>query len=1100
MTELPINKARFRLGSHQAKSGAELTLTRAQSVVEAFSGEEHRLVYGAPATGKSEAAKRLALRLARQNGAASVLVLAANRESANRLRDEIALAFQGATPGPLARTISSLAFSVLRQAALTEGFREPELISGPEQDRILKSILEPYVVRGNSEFASVDFTERTAALAALGFPKYVTAQVASLRGFRAELRDLIAVCQENRISPERLAELGTEHGIDIWAGAAAIYSSYMNRLREPQFENRHDSSTLLNVAYDSLISEDAAFDSVLGQLRTLIVDDAQELTQGGARLLQAIAGRGVAVVLLGDPDAAVLGFRASDPRAMRELYNQLGAVHEPVILDALEAANPEIRAAMSRVSNKINTELAGPQRAANARLAVDPNVAASGDLATAVDQAESLVDETPQDCSGDLAGGGSVEVRVHDNSASESAWLAHRLRQLHLHDGIAWRDIAVVGRSREVLNAFEAELAAENIPVLLQGARSALKDEFASRELLQLAKFAVSAHQLTIEEVVGFLSGPYCGLDSLALRRLRRVLRRQELEAGGNRTAEDLLLEIFSAPGSAVTIGTPEGHALSDFVRSIFETRNLASEGATVDQLLWQLWSGSKAKNRWVAQSRGLGEVAVQANRNLDALVALFAAANRFVERNPQAEPLTFIDFQLDLELPEDTLSLNYRDDNRIQLVTPAALIGREFDTVILVGMQEGIWPNLKARSSLMRAMALAEFASGRIENPKQVSRAEIFGELRMLYKALGAARNRVIFSSVESEESQISQFAAMLTDAVPEAQTFNEPALTLRGKVGEIRRRLHAETDPSRRAELLQALAVLAEQGVPGASPTQWFGARSLSTSEPLVDLAAGDVVYISPSQFEKFLDCPLHWFMASHGAREGGFEANLGTLLHKVLEEAIDETEDGLNASVESKWHTLDFESEWVERAQRKKAREMVGWLAGYLAERKVAGIEAIAREQRIEATIGQAKISGNIDRVERSADGAIQIVDLKTGSATKHRVSGMDDNAQLALYQLAYEHGGALMIPGVIEGDRLIGASLIFPGERAIRTQVSLSDESNRGLRQSWLARVENAIRGMAMSDGFFIANIGSHCHDEYSYGDCPIFLTEAVSHAG
>ena len=811
-----------------------------------------------------------------------------------------------------------------------------------------------------------------------------------------------------------------------------------------------------------------------------------------------LAGQGVGIVLIGDPDAAVLGFRASDPRAMRDLYNRLGATNPAVILGLAPAGRAaEIGSTLARISGKISAELAGPQRAANMlEVPAEANDSTNNSMN---DSAETVLatDSIDDNAAGKLSG---LELKIHDNEASESAWLAHRLRQLHLHEHVEWNRIALVGRSRDVLTKFEAELAAENIPVLLHGARSALRDEFASRELLLLARFVMQPRELSSDEIIGFLSGPYCGLDSLALRRLRRVLRRQELEAGGNRTADELLGELFDAPGTAVTIKTPEGFALSDFIRSIFEARQLAEAGSTVDQIMWSLWSASKAKTRWVQQSRGLGEIAVQANRNLDAVVALFSAANRYVERYPEADALGFVEFQLDLELPEDTLSLNYRDDNRIQLMTASALIGKEFDVVVLAGMQEGVWPNLKARSSLMRATALAEFATGRIDSPKQVSRNEIFGELRMLYKSVGAARANVIFSAVESEESQVSQFASLLVDELPEAETFNEPALTLRGKVGEIRRRLHTETDPTKRDELLQALAVLADQGVPGASSDQWYGGKGLSTTEPLVDLEAGGLVYISPSQFEKFLECPLHWFMSSHGAREGGFEANLGTLLHKVLEEATGESEEALNIAVESKWHTLDFESEWVERAQRRKARDMVAWLAGYLAQKKVEGIEAIAREQRIQATIGQAKISGNIDRVERGPDGSIQIVDLKTGSASKFTVSGMDENAQLALYQLAYEHGGALMIPGVVEGDRLIGASLIFPGEPAIRSQSSLANEKNAGLRESWLNRVQDAIKGMAMSDGYFIANIGSHCNADYSYGDCTTFLTEAVSHGG
>ena len=1087
MTETPVNQARFRLADHQANAATPISLSVGQSAVAELTLESHALVIGAPGTGKSTAVRALVQRLSATHGPASVLAIAANRESANLMRDQIALGFQGATPGPMARTLSSLAFSILRQAALEAGYREPELISGPEQDRMLKAILEPFAA-GSAEFGSADFSAKTESLVELGFPKYVTAQVAALRGFRAELRDLIAVCQENLISPDELKRLGEAHDLQIWIGAAEIYRRYFETLREPAFENRHDSSTLLNMAEQyvlQLVGDFAARVSVpaaLQQLKLLAIDDAQELTPGATRFLKALAAYGIKLVLVGDPDAAVLGFRAADARGMRTLFTELGASTNPIVLGPLggepSAGKRELLSALSRVSGKLTTELAGPQRAANV-------------VPSTVDATESQ--ETAES-------GNSIEVRLHDNSASESAWLAHRLRQLHLHEGVAWQRIAVVGRSRDVLSAFEAELAAENIPVLLHGARSALRDEFASRELLQLLRFVLEPRELSLDEAVGFLSGPYCGLDSLALRRLRRALRRQELEAGGQRTADELILELFSAPGSAVTIKTPEGFTLSDFMINLHATSKLAAENATVDQLLWSLWSASKAKSRWVQQSRGLGEIAVQANRNLDALVALFSAANRFVERTPEAKPLDFVAFQLDLELPEDTLSLNYRNDNRVQLMTPSALIGKEFDVVVLVGMQEGIWPNLKARSSLMRATALAEFITGRIDSPKEVSRNEIFGELRMLYKAIGAARNKLVLSAVENEELQASQFASLLVDEVPEPITFNEPALTLRAKVGEIRRALHTVTEPSEREELLQALHVLGEQGVPGARVDQWYGAKGLSTTEPLVNLEGGELVYISPSQFEKFIQCPLHWFMSSHGAREGGFEANLGTLLHKVLEEASDESEAALDTAVESKWHTLDFESEWVERSQRKKARDMVKWLAAYLAEKKAANIEAIAREQKIQATIGQAKISGNIDRIERSPDGQIQIVDLKTGTVDKFAVNSMDDNAQLALYQLAYEHGGALLIPGVVEGDRLIGASLIFPGAKATRTQSSLSREANPALHDHWLEQVSSAVRGMAMSDGFFVANIGSHCHDDYSYGDCTTFLTEAVSHAG
>lgn len=1087
MTETPVAGAKFRLAANQLRQSVGLALTDAQQQVAALPAASNRLVYGAPATGKTSAVRALVLRLAREGGPESVLALAASRESANLLRDELALEYQGSTPGPMARTISSLAFTVLRQAALAEGLKEPELISGPEQDRTLKEVLAPYALGDGVAFGSQQFRDRSQALSQLGFPRFITAQVVSLRGFRAELRDLIAVCQEHQIDPDSLARLGLEHDIPVWVGAAEVFRGYLQRLREPAFENRHDSATLLNTAQRYLSElgpgSDAESDrvpTILSGLKTIVVDDAQELTQGAARLLRVIADRGVGLVLVGDPDAAVLGFRAADPRAMRDLVVGLGATGEPIALTQIPGLlAPGLRTALQPVVARLGGEFGGMQRAAN----IEPSLELQAEL------------------SEETVAPAALEVRIHDNPANQSAWLAHRLRELHLRDGLAWNEIAVIGRSGQNLANFEAELAAENIPILLHGARAALRDEFASRELLQLLRFVLSGEQPTLESAISFVTGPYCGLDSLALRRLRRALRREELEAEGNRTADDLLIAAFAAPGGAVTIKTPEGFALSDFVQSIHRTRALAAEGATVDQLIWSLWSASKAKSRWVTLSRGLGEVAVQANRNLDALVALSAAANRFVERTPDASSKEFVDFQLDLELPEDTLALNYRDDNRVSLLTPSALIGREFKAVVLVGLQEGTWPNLKARSSLLRATSLAEFASGRIETPALVSRAEIFDETRMLYKAMGSARAKVILSAVESEDLQVSQFVAQVAGEVPDSQGFNEPALTLRAKVGEIRRELHSATG-ARRAELLQALQLLGDQQVPGARVSEWYGARELSTTAPLSMLGEGELVYISPSQFEKFLQCPLHWFMSSHGAREGGFEANLGTLLHKVLEEANDDSAslDELEQAVESKWHTLDFESRWVELAQRKKAREMVAWLAAYLEQQRAAGITAIAKEQKIQATIGNAKISGNIDRIERSASGEIRIVDLKTGSLGKLSQNKMDDNAQLALYQLAFEHGGAVMVPGFVDGDRLIGASLIFPAAQKTLTQQAITAEVNAGLQSDWLEKVESAVRGMAMADGLFIANVNSHCHDPNGYGDCTIFLTEAVSHAG
>jgi RecB family exonuclease len=237
----------------------------------------------------------------------------------------------------------------------------------------------------------------------------------------------------------------------------------------------------------------------------------------------------------------------------------------------------------------------------------------------------------------------------------------------------------------------------------------------------------------------------------------------------------------------------------------------------------------------------------------------------------------------------------------------------------------------------------------------------------------------------------------------------------------------------------------------------------------------------------------------MSSHGARDGSFEANLGTLIHSALEKLDQVSEAALLDSVESKWHQLEFESAWMEDVQRRKARKIIANLANYLTAQKESGIEVLAAEQKISAEIGNAIISGTVDRIERDSTGAITIVDLKTGKAHSPK-SKADENAQMALYQLAFENGGAVMVPGVREDDRLAGARLLFPLVDEIHEQSSLADPNNQELADTWKDRIEAAIEGMAMAEGILIAEVNSHCNSNYSYGDCKLFLTEAVSFSG
>ena len=174
-------------------------------------------IFGSPGSGKTSALVARFLHLVESGiSPPEIVVIAATRESANTLRDQLALEYQGASEGPLAKTLTSLAFSILASDAKRTGELAPVLVSGSEQDQMLKEILEEN-----------DGTS---------WPKNLDSGVRLLTGFRTELRDLIAASLEHGLTPAKLTELGKAQNLPQWAAAAEVFESYLQNFK-PQGAN-----------------------------------------------------------------------------------------------------------------------------------------------------------------------------------------------------------------------------------------------------------------------------------------------------------------------------------------------------------------------------------------------------------------------------------------------------------------------------------------------------------------------------------------------------------------------------------------------------------------------------------------------------------------------------------------------------------------------------------------------------------------------------------------------------------------------------------------------------------------------------------------------
>ena len=86
-----------------------------------------------------------------------------------------------------------------------------------------------------------------------------------------------------------------------------------------------------------------------------------------------------------------------------------------------------------------------------------------------------------------------------------------------------------------------------------------------------------------------------------------------------------------------------------------------------------------------------------------------------------------------------------------------------------------------------------------------------------------------------------------------------------------------------------------------------------------------------------------------------------------------------------------------------------EAIDWVAAELARNRAAGRRVAAVEQSGSATIAGIALTGRFDRVDRLADGALAIVDYKTGKAPALKAVAAGFSLQLGLLGLIAERGG-------------------------------------------------------------------------------------------
>ncbi|MGQ0482562.1 MAG: ATP-dependent helicase [Pseudonocardia sp.] len=1054
-------------------------------------------VLGGPGTGKTavllESVRR---RLAAGEDPERSLMLVGSRRAAAELRERLTegmragagAGFGGTVREPLVRTVHSYAFGLLRLHAARSGAPPPRLLAGPEQDAVVRELLAGELA-GNVPGSG--WPERLRP--ALGLP-----------GFATELRELLLRAAERGLGPDDLTELGLRSELPEWVAAGRFFRTYeqVTLLRgsagseAPQATAAAlDAAELVSVALDVLAADPEMLADERRRVRHLVVDDAQDLDPQQMRLVGLLGSTAETFLLAGDPDQAVLGFRGADSTVLRAIDPD---GDRTVLLTYDHRAAAELRAATERVALRL------PGAGAARRRTAPPGPQRSGVLA----------------------------VRVFSSAAQEAGWIADRLRRAHLTDGVPWSEMAVLVRSTvRSLPVLRRAMLSAGVPMRVPADELPLSRQPAVIPLLLLLRCAADPDRIDADAAVALLSSPLGAADPLRLRRLRRGLLRLRAAgwagsvggvdpptgdlSGASPTSGDRAGTVPTSgdpagaepsgaePAAADPIGADQvgsdqllvavlragAYGEVDPLPALPErdtaglrrvagllgiARAGAGAGLTAEEVLWRVWQASGLGGRWAAVSTHPGPAGAQADRDLDAVVALFESAARYTDRLPGGGSIEgFAEYVADQRIPGSSLAPRAPQGESVAVLTAHAARGREWRVVAVAGAQEGSWPDLRLRGTLLGVERLVDTVAevgttGGDWSTLSRTAPLLAEERRLFYVACTRARDTRLVSGVQGEDEQPSRFLDELDPTpLPDndgVRPVSRPprALILAELVGELRRVVCAPAglgdDPGRRERAVVQLARLAEAGVPGAHPDSWYGLADPSTDGPLRD--PDQPTPVSPSDVEKIMKCPLRWVLERHGGDDGAALPSVtGTLVHALVQaSAAGVGEAEVEQALRHAWAGVDAGAPWFDRRELDRVRGMLAAFRRWFADSRT-GLTQVAVEHDMELALpagpeGPALLlRGRVDRLEADAEGRPVIVDVKTGkSATSAADAAV--HPQLAVYQLAAALGA---FGDVLSSREPGGGRLLFlahrgaGGKAAERTQPGLGPEELDGWRR-------------------------------------------------
>jgi superfamily I DNA/RNA helicase/RecB family exonuclease len=572
-----------------------------------------------------------------------------------------------------------------------------------------------------------------------------------------------------------------------------------------------------------------------------------------------------------------------------------------------------------------------------------------------------------------------VEAWVAPHASEEHAAVARELRRLHVEQGVAWNDLAVVVRRQGAhLGGLLRALDDARIPRAMPERGLSLTAEPATRPYVLALRWLVADDPIARETLVEqLLVSDVVGLSPAAARGLLRAAR---ATTGSIANALDVTEGLTPAEAEAVVAARETLARASLFA------------GMSVQDAFRHLWEHLPCSRRLVDRA---GESA-EARRELDTVVTFANVVAETVEASGDKSVAAFLEA---LDAGEHGPGYSAWERGRsdaVQVLTAHGSVGREFDTVLVTGVTEGNFPSL-SRPEPMFDLDVLEHA---VTNADR-NRDRLDDERRLFDMVLARARRRVVLTCADAhpdadERSARSRFVETSLWIPAPAGPFDDPVST-REAVAAWRSQLADAGHPAwQRVAALDGLVALQVD-----ARRWWFQRDWTDTGRPL-----HDSIRVSYSRLSNLEACELMHVLGDELGlgKPGGYHAWVGKTVHTILEQVekgdIAKDPRAMVEALEARWRPQEFPSMAVSKAFYALAHDHMlrNWFENY-GERPAAGIERF-----FEFEFEGATVIGYIDRIGHAVQDGYVITDFKTGKSDS--AGPPRDSLQLGIYYLAVQ----------------------------------------------------------------------------------------------